>query len=740
MKYSKRVRKVKTYRRYLYAFAVACLIMVVFSLGQYMLMHKSLKNAYSEVYREQLLKFKIEMDNICYNMQRISDDIINSEIYTICNRETLDAYDYQKLMDYSASKCVHNDYIEDVLFYIKNNGFFVSKNGTDTRFGKLYTKDGLTVENELSAKAQLGFFKLELDEEEAGINQKKAYIIYTPRMDVFKGLRVFVVLDAKKINRLFGKNFAILSEQGFLYASEVVMDFYSENPLSTEYDGRVKLGREMYLCMEDESEFETLRYIAFIPQDEMSVRFDDFIVSFLMLTAFFLAVLFLYSYFMSNSLYRPIKNLSELIKTTSEAETVELEDFYAAVTKMNEDYISTVEKYNRVFENYRDYYIRERLNGGFNKALSAGGNDIERVLEESDYFLISVRLSPKRNCHMGESGLLLYLEEAISLIKDFIADEFRAVLNIEANIVLSSYEYVAVVTASDNFEDFTRIKERLNALFSNEFSENVYANIVVGNIYRDEDMLNKAYTRSIYVYDYFTIVEESSILLENDRFFDNIEELSTAREKLISHITAKRYDKIADAFSGLIYSAENGKVSIKALRQCYMEMQKCLSDKFELYKGELSGETIRIGQDILKAVNRVDFVAITEKIGGIMSRIEQTGDKNTSAIAIEKITEYINEHYGEDLYLDFFAEKYDLSSIYLSRIFKQQMGKNFSSYIRDVRLGAAKDIIEKEGSECNVAKLAERVGYRSLNNFISAFKACYGYTPGAYRDNIVNKN
>jgi len=77
-----------------------------------------------------------------------------------------------------------------------------------------------------------------------------------------------------------------------------------------------------------------------------------------------------------------------------------------------------------------------------------------------------------------------------------------------------------------------------------------------------------------------------------------------------------------------------------------------------------------------------------------------------------------------------------LSSIYLSRIFKQQIGKNFSSYIRDVRLGAAKDIIEKEGNECNVGKLAERVGYRSLNNFITAFKNCYGCTPGAYRDKL----
>ena len=440
---------------------------------------------------------------------------------------------------------------------------------------------------------------------------------------------------------------------------------------------------------------------------------------------------------MSNSLYRPIKNLSELIKTTSEAETVELEDFYAAVTKMNEDYISTVEKYNRVFENYRDYYIRERLNGGFNKALYAGGNDIERVLEESNYFLISVRLAPKRNCHMGEPGLLLYLEEAGSLIKDFIANEFKAVLHIEANIVLASNEYVAVITAADDFDDGERIKDRLNTLFGDEFSGNVYANIVVGNIYRDEDMLNKAYTNSIYVYDYFTIAEESNILSENDSFKENSEELTDGREKLLQYITSKRYDKISNAFSELIEIAENRDVSIKALRQCYMEMHKCLSDKLELYKSEFSGDVIRIGQDILKACNRGDFIAITEKIGEIMSRIDRIGDKNTSTIAVGKITEYINEHYGEDLYLDFFAEKYGLSSIYLSRIFKQQMGKNFSSYIRDVRLGAAKDIIEKEGNECNVAKLAERVGYRSLNNFISAFKACYGYTPGAYRDKVV---
>ena len=96
----------------------------------------------------------------------------------------------------------------------------------------------------------------------------------------------------------------------------------------------------------------------------------------------------------------------------------------------------------------------------------------------------------------------------------------------------------------------------------------------------------------------------------------------------------------------------------------------------------------------------------------------------------EEILRFVWEHFSEPLTLSQTAENFGLSEGYFSRLFADITGKNFSSYLREVRLSHAKQLIDK--GESSVTELAFSSGFGSVNSFIEAFRKEFGKTPGAY--------
>ncbi len=95
-----------------------------------------------------------------------------------------------------------------------------------------------------------------------------------------------------------------------------------------------------------------------------------------------------------------------------------------------------------------------------------------------------------------------------------------------------------------------------------------------------------------------------------------------------------------------------------------------------------------------------------------------------------EILRFVWEHFQEPLTLSQTAEKFGLSEGYFSRFFSSVTGKNFSSYLREVRLSYVKQLVDR--GETSVTELAFSSGFGSVNSFIDAFHKEFGQTPGAY--------
>ena len=100
---------------------------------------------------------------------------------------------------------------------------------------------------------------------------------------------------------------------------------------------------------------------------------------------------------------------------------------------------------------------------------------------------------------------------------------------------------------------------------------------------------------------------------------------------------------------------------------------------------------------------------------------------------IDDIKDYIDNHYNEnDISTASVAEKFGITSQYLSTIFKKATGENLYGYITKLRIEKAKKLMNNKNF--TIVQIAEKVGYTSDISFIRAFKKTEGITPGKYRE------
>lgn len=95
--------------------------------------------------------------------------------------------------------------------------------------------------------------------------------------------------------------------------------------------------------------------------------------------------------------------------------------------------------------------------------------------------------------------------------------------------------------------------------------------------------------------------------------------------------------------------------------------------------------------------------------------------------------EYIHRHFDENITLKELAEHTFLNSSYLSRSFQKYMGISFLTYLTQVRLIRAEELMKGEKT---VTQIAYESGFSNVNSLIAAFKQYRGMTPGQYRKTI----
>ena len=127
---------------------------------------------------------------------------------------------------------------------------------------------------------------------------------------------------------------------------------------------------------------------------------------------------------------------------------------------------------------------------------------------------------------------------------------------------------------------------------------------------------------------------------------------------------------------------------------------------------------------------------LRELVAPVLAAIRSGSETRDPVISF--VLEYLDKHYGEDINLNIVADKLNLTSGYLSSIFKEKTGINFSEYLNTLRIERAKELLLN--IDLRIQDIALQVGYQNVNSFIRTFKRASGLTPGEYRKRVGGDN
>ncbi len=103
---------------------------------------------------------------------------------------------------------------------------------------------------------------------------------------------------------------------------------------------------------------------------------------------------------------------------------------------------------------------------------------------------------------------------------------------------------------------------------------------------------------------------------------------------------------------------------------------------------------------------------------------------------IRRARQHMLEHYTEcDLSLESMAGKLQASPVYLSRLFKQELGESFGAYLTQIRIRKAAQLLNS--TEWSIHEIAERSGYETQHYFSTAFKKQTGVSPLQFRKGVL---
>ena len=148
-----------------------------------------------------------------------------------------------------------------------------------------------------------------------------------------------------------------------------------------------------------------------------------------------------------------------------------------------------------------------------------------------------------------------------------------------------------------------------------------------------------------------------------------------------------------------------------------IDEQEFLGDYESLYKNLFNQKTPRNAMEWMK------------RLSGTVIRALEQGRREESLI--DRIIRYVTRNYAEQLSLKVLAAQYEISAPYLGRLFRNAVGKPFATYLNEIRLRKAEELLRFTALKAN--DVAARIGYSNVNYFYTLFKKYKGHYPSESR-------
>lgn len=272
------------------------------------------------------------------------------------------------------------------------------------------------------------------------------------------------------------------------------------------------------------------------------------------------------------------------------------------------------------------------------------------------------------------------------------------------------------------------IYDNLNKEVSVSLSMSLIKKSVTSQLYKE--------TKEALLYKFFGSQQKIYAFNDNtDKIkFDQIKE----KVKILQYNMEKRnLDKticlVRELFSKEMFSQG---CSPNDLTVLFSLITDSILNAFNIDSNRINQETLLQPKKVLSRCKNIEelkevFIILIEEL----MLEEKTSQINDNTV--EKIKVYIQRNYLKDLQAKEIAQYFNISSSYLSTIFKKYTGMKLSHYIIDIRMKQACYLLDT--TNLSIKDISKNIGYCDVQYFYRIFKKWSGLTPLGYRNRNLSK-
>jgi len=363
----------------------------------------------------------------------------------------------------------------------------------------------------------------------------------------------------------------------------------------------------------------------------------------------------------------------------------------------------------------------------------------------ADFFLLVAEIDTEENENLSQYDMNLYQFGIINTFMDVFSDSFSVV-----NIPLKDSSVAFILQGKDNINDcYDRINDKCNYL--QELLVNCFGftvTIAVSSEGRGILQLPKKYRECIEALERKFYIGNNSVIFYNDLsgFFrvDDysalekyqrllLEAIKTGNESIVS----KRIQDISE----YINSLEN--INMNYIKSFYCGIINHINN-IRLSIAQASNDKKVESINVVSLHNMINETKSLSELNGLlmdvsMSIASKINSYNTKSIklVLRNAIDFIHENYNKQITLNDVAEHVYVSTSYLSRMFKKELGKNFVDYLNGLRIEKAKELLMDP--RYKTYEVAEIVGIPDAHYFSRLFKKYEGLSPTEYRDSSASE-
>jgi len=452
------------------------------------------------------------------------------------------------------------------------------------------------------------------------------------------------------------------------------------------------------------------------------------------------------SYILARRMYLPIKQLIEMVKGLPNANANddhkwdEFQFIGGRVEKMKDTQLRLENQIKTHYQYLRELFIYKLFQGKVKQS------EVNEKLDLYGYHknwkrlnVISVQIDTLKNTRYEERNRELLLFAVSNIVSELIPEYHRL-----SPIQFDHLQVTIVGAESDNIQEVkTQLLETAERIQSTVKSVlGLEVSIGISNCYEHMTDSMHAYHESIVALQYRMRLREASILLYEDvqpgnspilRFPEQIEAELIDAIKLADIAKA---EQCIHAFLEYVFSAQT---DFRVYQMAVVRLLVDLDSIVQPYGISLS-TSYEGGQSLfqelfeLKTVNEMKAWLQDSIIVRIVRIFERQRNSQYRRLS-DQMLDLIHERFQTDLTLESCAKALNYHPNYLKRVFRDELGINFSDYLIQYRMNMAKTWLLD--SNMKISEIAEKIGYSSPQNFIRNFRKTEGVTPGQFREKAL---